>query len=63
MPNAKRNLDNVPDGPASPIITFRADKKTIEILKIVDGLGENRSEFIRNAILEHYESETLGGKK
>lgn len=60
---AIRNLDNIPDGPPSPMISFRADKKTIEILKIVADLDENKSEFIRNAILERFESEILEGKK
>ncbi len=59
MSSAKRNLDNVIDGPSSPVVTFRADKKTIEILKIVSNLGENKSEFIRNSILELYETEIL----
>lgn len=60
---AIRNLDNVWKGSSSPIITFRVDKKTREILKKITNLGVNRSEFIRNAILEYYESEVLGGKK
>lgn len=63
MSSAKRNLDNVIDGPPSPVVTFRADKKTIEILNMVFNAGANKSEFIRNAILERYETAILGSKK
>lgn len=50
-----RNLDNVMGGKASPVITLRVDKKTQKILKTIFDLDMNKSEFIRNSILEHYE--------
>ncbi len=50
-----RNLDNVPGGSPSPVITLRVDMKTKKILKTISNLGMNKSEFIRNSILEHYE--------
>ncbi len=58
-----RNLDNVRGGAYSPTFTFKMDKKTKEILKLLKNKGINRSEFIRNSILERYETAILGGKK
>ena len=58
-----RNLDNIRGGVYTPIFSFKMDRKTREILKTLQKMGENRSEFIRNAILERYESKILGGKK
>ncbi len=58
-----RNLDNVRGGTYSPIFSFKMDKKTKEILTLLKKHGENRSEFIRNAILERYETIISGGKK
>ena len=53
---AVRNLDNIPLGEASPVISFRADYKTREILTMVFKAGMPKSQFIRIAILEFYES-------
>ena len=58
-----RNLDNVRGGAYSPTFSFKIDKKTQSILLILKNLGINRSEFIRNAVLERYEELMLGGKK
>ena len=51
-----RNLDNVIGGTSSPMISIRVDKKAKDILKLVFEAGMNKSEFIRNAILEKYEN-------
>lgn len=58
-----RNLDNVVGGNPSPLFSFKTDAKTREIFAILKKHGINRSEFIRNAILELYETTILGDKK
>lgn len=56
---AKRNLDNVIDGPPSKMTTLRMDTRTKDILELLKKIGMNKSEFIRNAILEKAVREKL----
>lgn len=54
-----RNLDNVRGGPWSKLLTLRIDSRTKDILEILKKMKRNKSEFIRNAILEKAVREKL----